>query len=409
MKILFVIIDGVADVGTPETQFKTPLQLAEIPTLNQIASTGLAGLMDPVEPGLSCGSDTAHMSIFGYDPFTQYRGRGAFETMGSGIDMQVGDIAFKCNFAYMHNGIVKLRRVDREFPEWGLPLIDALNTQLQTPIQIQANHATEHRIGLKVVSNHYSGELTDEIIGTDPLKDNLPLRQAKPKVQSDKAIRTANIINQLSDSIHQMLSQHPINLQRQSQGLPTANVVLLRGCGQRIQVQNFQEKYGLKGAVIAPTAIIQGLGKTIGLEWHHVEGATGDYNSNFINKGKKAIELLQNQYDFVFLHIKAVDDAGHDKSKDLKIKYIQKVDQMMHYIVTNIQLQDLVIAVTGDHTTPYAYVDHTFQSVPFIISKLSLLNGQKNDIQFNEISCLKGALGRFCGKQVMQIIKQYSS
>jgi 2,3-bisphosphoglycerate-independent phosphoglycerate mutase len=109
--------------------------------------------MDPVEPGLSCGSDTAHMSIFGYDPFQFYRGRGAFETMGSGIDMNVGDIAFKCNFAYMENGIVKLRRVDREFPEWGLPLIDALNTDLNTNIKIEAKHATEHRIGLKVIAN----------------------------------------------------------------------------------------------------------------------------------------------------------------------------------------------------------------------------------------------------------------
>jgi 2,3-bisphosphoglycerate-independent phosphoglycerate mutase len=134
--------------------------------------------MDPVEPGLSCGSDTAHMSIFGYDPFTLYRGRGAFETMGSGIPMTNDDIAFKCNFAHMDptSGKVLLRRVDRNFDKWGLPLIDCLDNMVlsifeENDTKLTAKHATEHRIGLKITSRN----LSDQITGTDPLKDNLPL------------------------------------------------------------------------------------------------------------------------------------------------------------------------------------------------------------------------------------------
>lgn len=135
-------------------------------------------MMDPVEPGLACGSDTAHMSIFGYDPFTLYRGRGAFETMGSGIPMSEQDIAFKCNFAHVDTttGKVLLRRVDRNFDKWGLSLIDCINGMTlsvfeENDTHITAKHATEHRIGLKVTNKF----VTDQITGTDPLKDNLPL------------------------------------------------------------------------------------------------------------------------------------------------------------------------------------------------------------------------------------------
>ena len=118
--------------------------------------------MDPVEPGLACGSDTAHMSIFGYDPFTLYRGRGSFETIGAGIPMDYNDIAFKCNFAFMdENGIVVLRRVDRDFDKWGLPLIDlldgmTLSYERENDTRITAKHATEHRIGLKVSNDFVS-------------------------------------------------------------------------------------------------------------------------------------------------------------------------------------------------------------------------------------------------------------
>lgn len=151
--------------------------------------------------------------------------------------------------------------------------------------------------------------------------------------------------------------------------------------------------------MIAPTAIIQGLGKTIGLEWQFVEGATGDYNSDFVKKGKKAVELLEAGFEFVFLHIKAVDDAGHDKSLDLKLKYLAKVDEMVAYLIAHLK-QETLIALTGDHTTPWSYGDHTFEPVPFAFSRLSWIQEKrKGDVRgFNEVDCLEGSLGRFCGK-----------
>ena len=154
MKCILIIIDGVGDVGMNSLGRKTPLQERDYSFYNAISSTGLNGIMDPVETGLGCGSDTAHMSILGYNPFKHYRGRGCFETMGVGIPMDSEEIGFKCNFAHMEDsGVVSLRRVDRDFDQWGLKLVDVIHG-IKIPgfeeYEVSCFHATEHRCGLKI-------------------------------------------------------------------------------------------------------------------------------------------------------------------------------------------------------------------------------------------------------------------
>ena len=192
--------------------------------------------MDPVETGLGCGSDTAHMSIFGYDPVRNYAGRGSFETMGAGLHMDVGDIAFKCNFATLDDssGTVTRRRVSRKFYEWGLELCDAIDNIVIPGFEeysVSVLHATEHRCGVRVRGPRLSHNIT----GTDPLKDNLPLQTVEALNQNDAdAVHTAKLINALSDAFHKVLSQHPINVERVKEHKPPANAVLLRGCGIRL-------------------------------------------------------------------------------------------------------------------------------------------------------------------------------
>lgn len=209
--------------------------------MDAIVAQGVFGVHDPVQPGLACGSDTAHMSIFGYDPLKFYDGRGSFESMGAGLSMEVGEIAFKSNFAYLNveNGVVERRRVDRTFPEWGISLCDALNN---LPIPGFPEHkvgcmwATEHRCGIKVSGPNLSSQITD----TDPLKDNLPLLKSKALEKGDKnAEMTASLCNALSDAITTALLTHPINIERKEQGKTYTNMVTLRGCGQRITVPTF--------------------------------------------------------------------------------------------------------------------------------------------------------------------------
>ncbi len=180
-KLLFVIIDGLGDCLNPQLDSKTPFQAVSTPCLDRLARLGANGLLDAFAAGKACGSDTAHLSIFGYSPLQYYRGRGAFETEGAGLSMQPGDIAFKCNFAYMDpdSRVVVRRRVDRDFDKWGLPLVEAING-LQVPgfegYSVAAKHATEHRMGLRVSGPGLSHLVTD----SDPLVDGKPLQVPAP-------------------------------------------------------------------------------------------------------------------------------------------------------------------------------------------------------------------------------------
>ena len=182
------LLDGIGDMKNPGLGNKTPLQSAKVPTMDKIANTGINGLHDPVQSGLACGSDTAHMSIFGNNPLHLYNGRGAFEALGSGLEMEPEyDIAFKSNFAYLNEDtqIVERRRVDREFPKWGLELVDVID-KIVIPgyekYKVSCKYATEHRVGIKV-----SGPgLSQNISGQDPLKDNKPLPRVVPTVKNDK-------------------------------------------------------------------------------------------------------------------------------------------------------------------------------------------------------------------------------
>jgi 2,3-diphosphopglycerate-independent phosphoglycerate mutase len=236
-RVAFVLIDGLGDVTIPKLGYKTPLQAANIPNLDAIASAGINGLMDPVEVGLGCGSDTAHLSLMGYDPRVYYRGRGAFESMGAGLAMSPGDIAFKSNFATLDekSGVVVSRRADRHFEEEGPILcaaLDGLKLQSFPEYEVRVRYATEHRCGVVVKGPRLSGNIS----GTDPLKDNRLLLEAKPLDESEEATHTAKVVNELSREISRILVSHPVNAERAAQGKNIANLVLLRGCGIRIEV-----------------------------------------------------------------------------------------------------------------------------------------------------------------------------
>lgn len=143
----------------------------------------------------------------------------------------------------------------------------------------------------------------------------------------------------------------------------------MRGCGKRLSVPTFQEVHGLKPFMIAPTAIIRGVGETFGFETFDVEGATGYYNSNYTNKIKKAVELIQlHIYDFGFVHFKAVDDAGHDKNIEKKVEMLEKVDKAIGEFLELTKDENIIICVTGDHTTPVKLGDHTYEAVPILVS-----------------------------------------
>eukprot|EP00887_Chlorella_sp_A99_P007404 scaffold2.g7404.t1 len=333
--------------------------------------------MDPVEPGLACGSDTAHLSLFGYDPRVHYRGRGAFESMGAGLDMAPGDIAFKCNFATLDpaTGVVLRRRADRRFEELG-PVLCAALDGLRLPSfpqhGVSVKYATEHRCGVV---------------------------EARPLDASAEAAHTAAVVNELSVAMRSILETHPINAARAAVGQPPANVVLLRGCGSRIAVQSFPDRHdGLRACMVAPTKIIAGLGMSLGIDVLDVPGTTGDYRTLFHRKAEAIARALQPQprshiasprhrapshppptcakegYDFGFLHVKAVDDTGHDRLVGIKVRYLEVVDAMVGQLLRLLVAAEassstrFSIVVTGDHSTPVEFGDHSHEPVPVAIA-----------------------------------------
>jgi len=336
------------------------------------------------------------MSLFGYDPRQLYRGRGAYESMGAGLSMQPGDIAFKCNFATLDpdTKIVLHRRADRRFEQEGPVLCSALDN-LQVPgypeHKISVKYATEHRCGVVV----RGPGLTDTISGTDPLKDNLPLQSPLPlDLSCREAVHTAKVITAVDEVIRSVLENHPINEERRRVGKYPANVVLLRGCGCRLALTPFAQLHSMRPCIVSPTKIIAGLGMCAEMDVLDVPGTTGDYRTLFHKKAEAVAEALSrqnNSYEFAFLHVKAVDDAGHDRAVDLKVRYLEVVDTMVGQLLRLLwqaeknspveikdgkcknekeqqQHQQFTIVVTGDHSTPVEFGDHSNEPVPFAIA-----------------------------------------
>ncbi|KAK1440748.1 hypothetical protein QVD17_06579 [Tagetes erecta] len=480
-RVAFVLIDGLGDVSIPRFGYKTPLEAAKVPNLDAIASAGVNGLMDPVEVGLGCGSDTAHLSLLGYDPRVYYRGRGAFESMGAGLVMAPGDIAFKSNFATLDEktGVVTSRRADRHFEEEG-PILCAALDKMKLPsfpeYEVRVRYATEHRCGVVVKGPKLSGNIS----GTDPLKDNRLLLEAKPLDNTEEAKHTAKVVNELSKEISKILVAHPLNQKRATEGKNIANIVLLRGCGIRIEVPAFEKKHGLRPCMVAPTKIIAGLGLSLGIDILEAPGATGDYRTLLTSKATAIAKALSapletcpnvfvpgedehkpgvsDGYDFGFLHIKAIDDAGHDKATVFKVKGLEAVDKAIGQLARLLweaestgQFQ-FFLCVTGDHSTPVEYGDHSFEPVPFTLCRLKdyvgAVGGEPVVVQtsldtfplptveadddlsayvaveeetsqtgqafscdsvwkLNEIAAARGSLGRFPGSEMMGIIKKF--
>lgn len=481
-RVAFVLIDGLGDVSLSRYMYRTTLQVANTPNMDAIASAGVNGLIDPVEPGLACGSDTAHLSLLGYDPRVYYRGRGAFESMGAGLAMSPGDIAFKSNFATLDEstGIVTSRRADRHFEEEG-PVLCAALDEMKLPsfpqYEVRVRYATEHRCGVVIKGPKLSGNIS----GTDPLKDNRLLLKAEPLDDTEEAVNTAAVVNELSKEISKILVAHPINVKRTAEGKNIANVVLLRGCGIRIEVPAFSDKHGLSPCMVAPTKIIAGLGLSLGIDILEAHGATGDYRTLLTNKAKAISSALsapvqpcprvfvpgENEYkpgvpkgyDFGFLHIKAVDDAGHDKASLLKVRALEAVDRSIGQLTKLLWQTEKLgkfkysICITGDHSTPVEYGDHSFEPVPFALCDVkdyvgalgeSVVMGTSLDAfslpsakagedlteegetlvskkeivarknfsgdavcEFSELAAARGCLGRFPGSEMMGIIKKF--
>ena len=390
-KVLVLILDGLPDRPNPEFNMKTPLQIASKPSLDQVTEEGAAGLMNVIAPGVVPGSDTAHLALFGYDPFNFYSGRGPFEAAGVGIESRPGDVAFRCNFSTVDE---KMRVVDRRagrIKSGTKELAKAISGMKIDGIEVIFKEATEHR-GVLVLRG--SG-LDPHVSDVDPHEQYALVQESKPMVP--EAALTAKVVNDFVKKSYEALMSHPVNLERASKGLPVANIVLPRGAGVLRKLERFESRFNLRPAGIAGVSLLKGVFKVLGFETINVKGATGGLDTDMAAKGIAAIKALDSN-DFVAVNVKAGDIAGHDGDFDMKIEVIERIDKMVMGILKDIP-DDALLAILSDHSTPVSLKNHSADPVCIAIrGKGVRFDSVKS---FDEISCASGLLGTMRGIELV--------
>ena len=396
-------MDGLGDRPLKDLNYMTPLQAANTPNMDKMAERGINGLMDSIKPGIIPGSDTAHISILGYDPYMVYTGRGPFEASGVGLDVIPGDIAFRCNFSTVDdNKIVTDRRAGR-IRDGTKEIINKLNEMVieeYENVEIIFKESTGHRAVLVLRSVSGQG-LSDAVSDADPKKEGKLPKKVVPTDDTEEAKRTADILNKVVDKSYEMIKDHPVNMEREKNNENPANIIIPRGAGAVPNVEVLNDKYNVKSACIAETGLIMGIGRFAGMDIIEVDGATGGVDTNLENIIDTIVDHVKgDKYNFLLINIDGADEAGHDGNAKEKLEFIEKIDEVV--IKRLLELEDCYIILTADHSTPISKMDHTADPVPMVINGPEVRVDEVK--QFSEIEAYKGGLCRIRGSDVMDIL-----
>ena len=400
MKGMVLVMDGMGDRPIKELNNQTPLQAAKTPNMDKMAERGITGIMDSIAPGVIPGSDTAHLSILGYDPYEVYTGRGPFEASGVGVEVIPGDIAFRCNFSTSdENGIITDRRAGR-VREGTDKLVETLNTMKiegYEDIQIIFKESTGHRAVLVLRGEGLSGKVSD----ADPKVEGNKPKEVVPLDDTPEAQKTADILNKVVPKTYEMIKDHPVNLERIENGEPPANIVIPRGAGAVPSVPSINEKYGVNSACIAETGLIMGIGRFAGMDIIEMEDVTGGVDTNLYNIRDTILDQVKNSdHDFFLINIDGADEAGHDGDTQAKVDFLEKVDEIV--MSELLKLEDVYIFLTSGHCTPISVLNHSGDPVPILINGPEV---RVDDVtEYHEYATAKGGLCRIRGADVMNIM-----
>lgn len=388
MKSIIILGDGMADEPIDTLGGKTPMQYADTPYMDKLAELGVTGQMKTVADGFHPGSEVANMAVLGYDLPKVYEGRGVLEAASIGYELKPGEMAMRCNLICVEGEILKNHSSGHISTPEADELIKFLNEKLGSDrVHFYTGVSYRHLLVVK------GG---DKRLDCTPPHD-VPLRPFRPllvKAEVAEAQETADLLNELILKSQEILKDHPVNQKRIVAGKDGANSIWPWSPGYRPAMQTMQELYGFKsGSVISAVDLIRGIGVYAGLKVIEVEGATGLYDTNYEGKAYAALEALKTN-DFVYLHVEASDEAGHEGDVPLKIKTIEYLDKRaIRILYEELQKWDepVAIAVLPDHPTPCSIRTHTNAPVPFLIYK----PGQEPDSVtcFDEFSVLNGKYG----------------
>ena len=429
MKHIIILGDGMADLPVERLGGKTLLQYANKPMMDQLARDGRCGRLITVPEGFPPGSEVANTAILGYDLNKVYEGRGPLEAASIGYEMADDDFAIRCNIITLEDGKIITHNGGNLETKDGDVLIKYLNEHLAKPINeregcervkfitgIQYRHLLVIKGGSKHIVCAPPHDHPNEPWKPLLVKEEVRGKGQEVREYSDTDIsltshlspltskETADLLNELILKSQELLAKHPFNMERAKRGERQANSIWPWSGGYRPSMETLMAQYPQvkSGAVISAVDLIRGIGHYAGLRIIEVEGATGLANTNYEGKAKAAIEALR-QDDFVFVHVEASDEAGHDGDLELKLKTIEYLDQRLIapiYKEVETWQEPVCIAVLPDHLTPVEMRIHVGQPVPFIIWHRGI---EPDEVQqYDEVSCVSGSYGLLKLNEFMQ-------
>lgn len=402
MKHIIILGDGMADWPVKSLGGKTLLQAARTPYMDKLARMGRTGRLVTVAEGFHPGSEVANMSVMGYNLPKVYEGRGPLEAASIGVDLKPGEMAMRCNIICIEGDLLKNHSAGHITTSEADVLVKYLQEKLGNErVHFYTGVQYRHLLVIKGGDKRIACTPPHDV----PLKPYRPL-MVKPLPGTEHITQpeggaeltpaqTATLINDLIVRSQELLENHPINLKRKAEGKDPANSIWPWSPGYRPQMEPLAEKYPQihKGAVISAVDLINGIGYYAGLQRLKVEGATGLYDTNYENKAAAALEALKTD-DFVYLHVEASDEAGHEGDVDLKIRTIENLDSRaigpIYEEVKNWK-EPVAIAVLPDHPTPCELRTHTAEPVPFLIWYPGI---EPDEVQtFDEVAACNGVYG----------------
>ncbi len=398
MKYIIILGDGMADEPMESLNNKTAIQAANTPYMDLLARMGRNGLLDTIPEGFSPGSEIANLSVLGYDVPKVYEGRGVLEAASIGINVLPGEIAMRCNLVSIDGDILKNHSSGHISTAEATELINFLEEKLGDE-QFSFHPGVSYRHVLKIKNGNKN-------INCTPPHD-IPEKPFEPHLVKavNEADDAAKSLNDLIYKSQELLKNHPINKKRIREGKDPANSIWPWSPGNRPNMKPLSDMFPIKsGAVISAVDLIRGIGVYAGLEVIMVKGATGLYDTNYEGKAEAALNALK-EHDFVYLHIEASDEAGHEGDAPLKVKTIEYLDErIVKTIYEEVKnwKEPVTIAILPDHPTPCAIRTHTKDPIPFIIWHRDI---EPDSVQvYDEFAAREGGYGLLHSNQFMNSI-----
>ena len=411
-KILYLILDGIGDLPHPSIEDRTPLEAAKTPNLDGLAKNGCMGQVITVGRGIAPQSDIAVFNMLGYNfKNIPYVGRGVVESIGCNIDFKEGDLALRGNFATIDTSMnIVDRRAGRIITkEEATSICNTFNEKiiLQDPdAEVTVVPTIAHRVTIRF--RHKKQKLSENVTNTDPAYDKIngmgiaktdikqmKVLECKPQDNKDSTQITANLINDFTNQIISLSNNHSVNQSRIQRNLNPMNCILVRDAGNKFpNYEPINTKYGLQTACMVDMPVEIGISKILGMDTIQA-GGINDYEK----KALVAAEKL-NDYNLIYVHIKGPDEFGHDGDAVGKMNNIQEIDN--HFIknfINNVNIDNCVVLISGDHSTPCVKKSHSDDPVPLLVSGSSILNDKSQ--RFTETDAKKGSIGTIMGSEVI--------